>query len=108
MANKLFLKLRSKNLKKKLVILSLKDNKPGFPLLLHDEPILYDDKIVGRTTSANYSFNFNKNLAFGYVSINKSEDLKGNKFEIEIEKIRYKASIEYHPLFDPKNNYLKS
>ena len=77
-------------------------------MLLHDEPILYDDTIVGRTTSGNYSFNFNKSLAFGYVSINKSEDLKSNKLEIEIEKIRYKASIEHHPLFDPKNSYLKS
>jgi len=56
------LKIKDQKLKKKLVILSLKENKPGFPLLLHDEPILSDGKIVGRTTSGNYSFNFKKNM----------------------------------------------
>ena len=48
-------------------MLILKDSKPGNPLLLHEEPIYLKDKIVGKTTSGNYSFNFNKNLSFGYV-----------------------------------------
>jgi len=43
------LKIKDQKPKKKLVILSLKENKPGFPLLLHDEPILSDGKIIGRT-----------------------------------------------------------
>ena len=49
------------------MILLLKNNKPGKPLLLHDEPIYLEDKIIGRTTSGNYSFNFKKNLSFGYI-----------------------------------------
>jgi hypothetical protein len=43
---------------------ALKDSKPGEPLLLHEEPIYLDDKIIGKTTSGNYSFNFNKNYEF--------------------------------------------
>ena len=61
------LKIKDQKLKKKLIILSLKNNKPGFPLLLHDEPILCDGKIIGRTTSGNYSFNYKKNMAFGQL-----------------------------------------
>ena len=59
------LKIKDLKPKKKFAIFSLKENKPGFPLLLHDEPILNDGKIIGRTTSGNYSFNFKKSL-FAY------------------------------------------
>ena len=105
---KALLKIKDQKPKKKLVILSLKSNKPGFPLLLHDEPILCDGKIIGRTTSANYSFNYKKNMAFGYV---KSDfDLKsflGKSLEIEVEKSKYESSIETQPLHDPENKLLK-
>ena len=58
-----------RKIKKKMVMLTLKNNKPGIPLLLHDEPIYCDGKIVGRTTSGNYSFNFEKNMSFGYLNL---------------------------------------
>ena len=106
MVKTLFLKSRTKNLKKKLTILSLKENKPGFPLLLHDEPILGDGKIIGRTTSGNYSFNFNKNMAFGYVNL--GQNLNGKDIEIEVEKTKYKAIIESKPLHDPDNRIIKN
>ena len=32
-------------------------------------PIYYDGKIVGETTSGNYSFIYNKNMAFGYFKL---------------------------------------
>ena len=50
-------------------MLTLKNSKPGSPLLLHDEPIYCDGKIVGRTTSGNYSFNYEKNMSFGYLNL---------------------------------------
>ena len=49
-------------------MLSLKDSKPGQPLLLHDEPIYLGDKIIGRTTSGNYSFNYKKTNLKSYWS----------------------------------------
>ncbi len=90
-------------------MLTLKDSKPGFPLLLHDEPILNEGKIIGRTTSGNYSFNYKKNMAFGYIN----SDLELNMFigkslEIEVEKTKYESSIEMQPLHDPENKLLKS
>jgi len=103
------LKIRDQKLKKKLIILSLKNNKPGFPLLLHDEPILCDRKIIGRTTSGNYSFNYKKNMAFGYVNSGfEVNSFIGKSLEIEVEKSKYKSSIETQPLHDPENKLLKS
>ena len=95
------LKLKEKKQNKKLIMLALKNSKPGYPLLLHDEPIYKDDEIIGRTTSGNYSFNYNKNLAFGYINsqLSKEDLLKENLF-IEVEKEKYSASI----LLDPLNN----
>ena len=80
-------------------MLTLKENKPGKPLMLHDEPIYFEGKIIGRTTSGNYSFNYKKNLAFGYIDNDYSENnlLKGNLY-IEIEKIKYSAELILNPL----------
>ena len=66
---------------------TLNINIPGEPLLLHDEPIYLKDKIIGRTTSGNYSFNYKKNLSFGYVNSEYSkEDLIDKEIFIEVEK----------------------
>ena len=93
--------------KKQFLMLTLKDTKPGEPLILHDEPIYLDGKIIGRTTSGNFSFNFNKNLAFGYVKIDEDiKSLKKNIIEIKIEKKRYEAEILTKPL--NQKNYKNS
>ena len=92
-------KIKSKKIDKRFIMLTLKDNKPGSPLLLHDEPIYFKDKIIGRTTSGNYSFNFQKNLAFGYIANNYStEELLSNDIFIEVEKQKYQAYLIEKPL----------
>ena len=92
-------KIKDKKIDRKFAMFVLKNNEPGKPLLLHDEPIYFDNKIVGRTTSGNYSFNFKKNLTFGYINNDYSDDelLNGN-ISIEIEKIKYPAEIISKPL----------
>ena len=92
-------KIKDNTLDKRMLMFTLKESKPGNPLLLHDEPIYLGDKIIGRTTSGNYSFCFNKNLSFGYVnSGNTKETLKGKNIYIEVEKKKYLASIIEKPL----------
>ena len=84
-------------------MLILNHSKEGAPLLLHDEPIYLKDKIVGRTTSGCYSFNYNKNLAFGYINSGlSSEQIDKQAFEIEVEKKKYPASVITRPLNDKK------
>ncbi len=91
--------IKGKKIDRKFIMLTLKDNKPGSPLLLYDEPIYFKDKIIGRTTSGNYSFNFKKNLAYGYINnIYTTEELLGNDIFIEVEKQKYQAQIIQKPL----------
>ncbi len=95
--------------KKQFAMFTLDKSTPGYPLLLHDEPIYYEDRIIGETTSGNYSFNFNKNIAFGYIDSNIDlNKAKNNFFEVEVAKIKYKAYLLLESLHDPKNLYIKS
>ena len=97
------MKIKDKELDKQLMMFTLKDSKPGEPLLLHDEPIYLDDKIIGRTTSGNYSFCYEKNLSFGYVnSGNSYEALKDKNVFIEVEKKKYPVNILEKPLNNKK------
>ena len=87
---------------------TLKNSNPGSPLLLHDEPIYCDGKIVGRTTSGNYSFNYKKNMSFGYINLASSlKELVKKTFYIEVEKIKYEAVLQTKPLHDPENKIIK-
>jgi 4-methylaminobutanoate oxidase (formaldehyde-forming) len=98
------LKIKDQKLDRRFVMLALKESKPGEPLLLHEEPICLDDKIIGKTTSGNYSFNYNKNLSFGYINCDISnEQLVNKNLYIEIEKKKYPAELLTKPLKD--NNF---
>jgi 4-methylaminobutanoate oxidase (formaldehyde-forming) len=93
------MKIKNKKPKKQLMMFTLKDSSPGEPLLLHEEPIYLEDKIIGRTTSGNYSFCYEKNLCFGYVnSENSYKTLKDKKIFIEVEKKKYLLLILESPL----------
>ncbi len=100
------IKMDKSEIKKKFVILSLVNSKPGFPLLLHDEPIYCDGEVIGRTTSGNYSFNYKKNLSFGYI--NPKINLEGKNIEIEVEKKKYQAKLENKPVHDFDNKIIKN
>ena len=79
------LKIKKENIKSRFFMGTLKNSKPGAPLLLHEEPIYLDNEIIGRTTSGNYSFNYNKNLSFG--NLPKTEGLTRNI----VEKFIYRS-----------------
>ena len=67
--------------------------------MLHDEPIYLDDKIIGRTTSGNYSFNYDKNLTFGYVKTDLSKEILNKKIlHVEVGKKKYAAKLQVKPL----------
>ena len=101
------LRIKEKKNNKKFIMLSLIDNKPGTPLLLHEEPIYLKDKIVGRTTSGNYSFNYRKNLSFGYVnSVYSKEELSNMDLYIEVAKKKYPVVVELTPLKNKQAKFL--
>jgi 4-methylaminobutanoate oxidase (formaldehyde-forming) len=80
-------------------MLTLKESVPGKPLLLHEEPIYLENEIIGKTTSGNFSFNYNKNLSFGYIKSDLSnEQLSMKNLYIEVEKKKYQAQLITKPL----------
>ena len=96
---KSLLKIKDKKSNRRFVMLSLKDSSPGEPLLLKEEPIYLKNKSIGRTTSGNYSFNYNKNLSFGYVkSKHSNEELAKMDLYIEVAKQKYPVKVELSPL----------
>ena len=101
------LKIKDKKQHRRLIMLSLKDSKPGAPLLLYEEPIYLKDKIIGRTTSGNYSFNYKKNLSFGYVKSEYSnKELEKMDLYIEVAKQKHLVKVETLPLKDNKARLL--
>ncbi len=90
---------------RKLQLFSLKEHfLPGKPLLLHDEPIFFKGKIVGSTTSSNYSFYYKKNICLAYV-INGIED---QDLFLEVEGKKYQIKLEKEPLHDPKTTMMRN
>ncbi len=91
--------IKNKKKDKRFSMFVVKNSKPGKPLLLHDEPIYLGNKIIGKTTSGNYSFNYKKNLAFGYINneLSDNEIIEKDLF-IEIEKTKYPAELLLKPL----------
>ena len=99
-------KIKDKPLKYKLELFSLKNKfKPGSPLLLHDEPLFEGDKIVGYTTSSNYSFCYKKNICLGYVQIAFNDN---NDLFVEVEGKRYALNLEKKPIHDPRSRLMRS
>ena len=94
--------------KKQFINFVMENSRPGKPLMLHDEPIYYKNKIVGETTSSNFSFNYNKNMVFGYIDIELDiNNLNGSKFKVEVAKNMYEMQIQFDSLHDPQNKYTK-
>jgi 4-methylaminobutanoate oxidase (formaldehyde-forming) len=100
------LKIKDNKQDKRFAMLVLKESNPGNPLLLHEEPIYLDNEIIGRTTSGNHSFNYNKNLSFGYIRSDlTSNDIVNKNLSIEIENKKYPAELLLKPL---KHNNFKN
>ncbi len=99
-------KIKDKLLDKKLELFSLKNNfNPGRPLLLHDEPIFYNNVVVGYTTSSNYSFCYKKNICLAYIKVNK-DNL--NKLYIEVEGKKYALKYEKSAIHDSSSSLMRS
>ena len=75
-------------------------------LLVHDEPILRNGELVGRTTSAMWSYTENRCLAMGYLEhadgVTK-EWLESGSFEIEVALEPIPATPSIRSFYDPTN-----
>ena len=71
-----------------------------------NEPVYFDSKKIGLTTSGAYGFRVKKSLAFAYVKPDYAKI--GNELFIEIQGEKIKAKIIDEPAFDKNNDRLKS
>lgn len=95
------LKKKETGLSRRLVQFRLNDTEP---LLLHNEAILRDGKIVGPITSGNYGHHLGGAIGLGYVPCKgESEaDVLSSSYQIEIAGERFAAEASLKPMYDPK------
>lgn len=97
------LRQRDKGSTRRLVQFKLSD--PEL-MLYHDEPVLADGKMVGRTTSGAYGHALGGAIALGYIH-EPDGDFAGlinsAKFEIEVAGRAVAASVSLAPMYDPKS-----
>ncbi|WP_170336331.1 GcvT family protein [Ruegeria arenilitoris] len=83
---------------------------PSHPLVLHDEPIWENGRVVGMTTSGARGVRTGQTLALGMIEIAQGEELSATcerKFEIEIAGKRHTATVLQRVPFDPKGERMR-
>ena len=71
-----------------------------------DEAILKNGEVVGRVTSGGWGHRVQKSLAMGYVKTELAEP--GTTLEVEIMDEMRPATVVKSPVYDPKNEKLRS
>ena len=94
---------RKEGLKRELIMLEA----AGVPLLLHDEPVLENGRVIGFTTSGGYGPRTGLHLAFAYVEASE-RPLSDRHFQIEVAGQLYSATARQEPAFDPKQERMRS
>jgi len=98
---------RNNGLTKRMVLLGVSGN----PLILHDEPIWENHRVVGLTTSGGIGARTRRNLALGLVDTLTTEtkaDLLERTFEIEIAGQMYPAQGLAQVPFDPSGKRMRA
>ena len=95
------LRQRRNGVKRRMAVFTIDDPEP---LLLGDEPIYRDGRIVGRVTSGGYGHTLGRSVGLGYIEheggVDKRFVMEGS-YEIEMLTRRYAASVSLRPPYDP-------
>lgn len=80
------------------------------PVLLGQELILRDGKVVGTTTSGGWGFRVDRSLAMGYVHHDggvTKDWIRQGKFEIDFAGARVSADAQHEPFYDTARQHTK-
>ena len=80
------------------------------PLCYHEEPIIADGKIVGRTTAGMFCHSLGATVAMGYIENDAGvtkDWLDSAAFEIEVECERYAVKPSLRSFYDPAMEKIK-
>jgi 4-methylaminobutanoate oxidase (formaldehyde-forming) len=79
-------------------------------LMLHDEPIYRDGRLVGRTTSGGRGFRTGETLCMGYVDCDRGTSGKARLeglFEVDVAGERHRLRALAVPAYDPSGNRMR-
>ena len=79
---------------------------PG-PLLYHNEPIWYEDALVGYVTSGAYGHTLGGAIGLGYVDTARVPNPPEGGFSIEVAGDRIPAEVSSRPMYDPENRRIR-
>ena len=101
------MKQKEEGLKRKLVLLTLKDSEP---LIYHDEPIYRNGELISENTHGAYSHLIG--CAMGMCYLHHQDGITDawiseGSYEIEVEDRRVPIEIHFGGLYDPQNKRLK-
>lgn len=91
----------------RLVLLSL----DGHPLIVHDEPVMENGKIVGLTTSGAKGLRTGLTLALALLTVRPFETLAQTaerRFTLEVAGITYPVAVLLKPPFDPESQRIRA
>ena len=99
---------REQRLTRRLVVFTVDDPEP---LLLGDEPIFRDGRLVGRITSASFGHTLGRSIGMGYVENGGGvapEFIRSGSYELEIATERFPASPHLRPPYDPRGERVRA
>jgi 4-methylaminobutanoate oxidase (formaldehyde-forming) len=102
------LRQREAGLRRRLVLFAVEG---GNPLLLHDEPIYRDGRLVGMTTSGNRGWRTGLSLCFGTISCHPEEalqDMLSAQYEVAVAGQRLPLRALKRPPYDPDGQRMRS
>ena len=73
--------------------------------VLGDEPIWFDDEVVGWVTSGGYTHHSGKSIAMGYIPAELENS--GQRWRIEILGVMRDATLASEPIFDPAGERMR-
>ncbi|MGB0752350.1 MAG: aminomethyltransferase family protein, partial [Gammaproteobacteria bacterium] len=98
------LELRDKPLNARVVTLRL-DDSGAVPL--GNEPVLFDNTIVGKTTSAAYGYRVDRPVAIALLSGDGASLPDGTRIEVDIARQRFAGTVSFKAVFDPAGKVLR-
>jgi 4-methylaminobutanoate oxidase (formaldehyde-forming) len=98
---------RQQGITQRLALLSVTGN----PLVVHDEPVLENGRVVGLTTSGAQGVRTGLTLALALVKVEPAETAAQTAqrlFDVDIAGTRYAASVLPMPPYDPRGERMSA
>ena len=97
------LRQKAEGLRRKLCCLTLADPSA---VAIGNEPVRHGEQVAGWVTSGGYGYSVEKSIAYAYFPLHVG--VAGTVLDVEILGERIPATVVREPLWDPKNERIKS